>query len=122
MRLKIHSDGFEGYSERSLARAKKLARGKKIQSELSITFEDPIQMARVITPERIRVCQTLRPGALSLSELAAELGRDRKAVSRDVALLEELGLVTTRLEANSGHGRVRMVEATADKFDLRVAF
>jgi predicted transcriptional regulator len=122
MRLKIHSDGFEGYAKRSLERAKKLSQGKKIKPELSITFDDPLKMATAITPERIRVCYSVRQKPLSVSELATKLRRDRKAVSRDVTVLEDLGLVKTHLQSNPGHGRVRIVEAAAKKFDLRVAF
>ena len=121
MRLKIHTDGFEGYAKRSLARAKKLSRGKKIRPEMSITFEDPLDMAEAITPERIRLCFAVRKEPLSVTALAAELGRDRRAVSRDVEILVKFGLINTRFETNPGHGRVRIVESVANRLELRVA-
>ena len=122
MKAKIYTDGFEGYAKRSLERAKKLSSGRKIEPEIAITFEDPLKMAAVLTPERIRLCQVARRGPFPLSKLAAELHRDAKAVRRDVSTLERAGLLRTHLEANPGHGRVRLVEPAAERFDLRVVF
>jgi hypothetical protein len=52
------------------------------------------------------------------SELAATLRRDRKAVKRDVTLLESFGLVNAREEINPGHGRKRVIEPRAAKYQL----
>ena len=120
--MKIHSDGFKGYAKRSIKRAKKLSQRKSIEPELAVTFDSPLALAEVLTPERVRLCQIARTGSFSLSALAAELKRDPKAVRRDVATLEEYGLLRTHLEPNPGHGRVRIVEPAAQKFHLRVAF
>ena len=49
------------------------------------------------------------------SGLAIILKRDRKAVSRDVKLLESLGLLRTRDESNPGHGVKTVVEPLAEK-------
>ena len=48
MRLKINSDGFEGYAKRALNRAKKLDRGETIKPEITITFEDPLAMIEIL--------------------------------------------------------------------------
>ena len=122
MSIKIHSDGFEGYAKRSLERAKKLSRGKRLAPEIAITFEDPLKMAEVLTPERLRVCFVVRRQSSSVSKLATRLKRDPKAVRRDVSILERYGLLKTHMEANPGHGRIRIVEPAAKKIELRVAF
>ena len=121
MKTKIHTDGFEGYAKRALERAKKLSEHKKIEPEMSITFENPLSMAEIITPERIRLYQVARTGTFSVSKLATELKRDPKAVRRDVITLESFGLLKTHLETNPGHGRVRIVEPAAKQIELRVA-
>jgi predicted transcriptional regulator len=122
MRVKVFTDGFEGYAKRSLGRAKKLSERKKIEPEMSITFENPLAMAEILTPERMRLFQATRTGAFSVTRLATELKRDPKAVRRDVDILESFGLLRTHLENNPGHGRVRIVEPAAKKVELRVAF
>jgi predicted transcriptional regulator len=118
MQLTIHTDGLEGFRRRSLERARKMDRGEKLRPEKSITFENPIEMAKVLTPERIRLYQVVKQRETSVTDLAQGLKRDRSSVSRDVRLLEMKGLVTTRQVANPGHGRVKLVAAPMEKLTL----
>ena len=118
MRMKINSDGFEGYARRALARARKLDRGERIKSEIRITFEDPLAMVEVLTAERLRLLQKVRTKSLSVSALAASLRRDPKSVRRDVAKLERAGVVRTREQVNPGHGRAKIVEPVARECQL----
>ena len=83
-----------------------------------MTFEDPADLVRVLSAERVRVIHTVRQKPAPVSELAATLRRDRKAVRRDVTLLESFGLVTVREEVNPGHGRRRIIEPRAAKYQL----
>jgi len=122
MRIRVHSDGFDGYAGRSLERAEKLARQEKIEPSIAITFDSPLSMLNVLTPERIRLCQVARTGSFSVTALAHELNRSAKAVRRDIAKLERIGMLRTRLQTNPGHGRVRIVESAAQKFELHAQF
>lgn len=122
MRLTIHTDGFEGFRKRSLERARKMDRGERLRPEKSITFENPIEMAKVLTPERIRLYQAVKRRETSVTDLANGLKRDRSSVSRDVRLLETKGLLTTHEAANPGHGRVKMVAAPVEKLTLIAEF
>jgi predicted transcriptional regulator len=54
----------------------------------------------------------------TLTTLAAILKRDKKSVIRDVTVLQRLGLLRTRREANPGHGIVKVVEPIAEKYHL----
>ena len=83
-----------------------------------MTFEDPSDLVRVLSAERVRVLRTVRAKPAPVSELAATLGRDRKAVRRDVSLLQSFGLVNTREEDNPGHGRRKVVEPRAARYQL----
>jgi predicted transcriptional regulator len=113
MRLKINTDGFEGYAKRALNRAKKLDRGETIKPEITITFEDPLAMIEILTAERLRLVQKVRTKSVSISALAAALKRYPKSVRRDVLKLERAGVVRTRDQVNPGHGRVKIVEPVA---------
>src|SRR5947209_5079208 len=115
MRLTVRTDGFEGYRKRALARARKLDRRERIEREVSITFESPLDMLEVLTAERMRLCEVARTKPLSVSGLARELKRDPKSVRRDVAKLERAGVLRTREEINPGHGRVKIVEPVAKR-------
>jgi predicted transcriptional regulator len=110
---------LDEYVKRSKDRAKKLDRGEKLPAEFRITFEDPADLLRVISAERLRVLRTVRTRTKpTVSGLAIILKRDRRAVSRDVKLLEGLGLLRTRDEANPGHGVRTIVEPLAEKYHL----
>ncbi len=83
-----------------------------------MTFEDPSDLARILSAQRLRVLRAVRTKPTTVFELAVRLKRDRKAVRRDVSLLESYGLVTAREESNPGHGRRRVIEPRAAKYQL----
>ena len=117
-RVTVSSGSVEAFIGRSLERARRLDRGEKLAPEITMTFEDPADLVRVLSAERVRVIHALREKPAPVSELAATLGRDRKAVKRDVTLLESFGLVNAREEINPGHGRRRIIEPLAAKYQL----
>jgi predicted transcriptional regulator len=116
--VKVSSGTVEAFIERSLERARKMDRGGKLPSQITMTFEDPSDLIRVLSAGRVRVLHAVRAKPAPVSELAATLRRDRKAVRRDVSLLESFGLVSTREEPNPGHGRRRVIEPCAAKYQL----
>jgi len=122
MNLTIHTDGFEGFKKRSLERAKKLTRGERVATSRGLTFESPKQMFEVLTVQRLRVVEVARTKPYSVTGLAKKLKRDPKSVRRDVAKLEQYGVVRTREVINPGHGRVKIVEPVAKRFELRASF
>jgi len=121
MKVKIFADGFEGHVGRSLERAAKMERGERLEAEKIITFADPLHMMECLTAQRVRIFQVVRKKRLSISALAAELGRNRGSVTRDVNKLKAFRLLRLREEVNPGHGVVQIVEPVAEKFDIRAA-
>jgi predicted transcriptional regulator len=117
-KVRIMNDGVKGFFERAHEHALGLDRGEKLTSEVTISFENPSDILRILSPQRIRVLEFARKGAKPVSTLASELKRDTRAVSRDVELLEQFGVLRTRYETNPGHGRRRIVEPRAEKFQL----
>jgi predicted transcriptional regulator len=117
-RVKVASGPVEAFIERSLERARKMDRGERLPSEITMTFEDPSDLVRVLSVERVRLLDAVRAKPAPVTELAVTLKRDRKAVRRDVSLLESFGLVKTRDEPNPGHGRRRVVAPRAAKYQL----
>lgn len=117
-RVTISSGSAEAFIGRSLERARKIDRCERLAPEIIMTFEDPADLVRVLSAERVRVIHAVREKPAPVSELAVTLRRDRKAVKRDVSLLKSFGLVNAREEINPGHGRRRIIEPRAAKYKL----
>ncbi|CNE49749.1 putative transcriptional regulator [Yersinia bercovieri] len=103
-------------------RGKKLATladaGKALPEEHTITFEDPLEMVRVLSAARILLLRTVKMYPGSITSLSARLKRDRSAVTRDVAILKKAGLVTVEQKVLPGHGRMKEVKTTAHRLKL----
>jgi predicted transcriptional regulator len=114
----IRAGSTDEFFSRVRHHAAKLDHGKSIAPRISITFEDPLEMLNVLTSERVRLLRRAKAGALPISDLASELNRDVRAVSRDVIRLEKAGLLRTSYRVNPGHGRYKVVEPVAREYSL----
>jgi len=117
-KLRVTADGVSGFFDRAHAHARKLDRGEELAPEITISFESISDMLRVLSAERVRLLRVARKKAASMSDLAADLDRDTRAIARDVDLLESFGLLRSRYERNPGHGRHRVVESRANTYHL----
>ncbi|SPF55480.1 conserved hypothetical protein [Candidatus Sulfopaludibacter sp. SbA4] len=111
----------EEFFKRAHEDARKMDRRELLPPELRVTFEDPIDMLRALSVERMRVIKTLQKHHTTkptVSRLAVMLKRDRKAVSRDVKVLESFGLLKIREQLNPGHGRMKVIEPLAAQYYL----
>jgi predicted transcriptional regulator len=109
---------FFGLAHRVRGHAEKLDRGENLPAEITISFEDPMELLNILTSERIRLLRRAIAGSLPISDLADGLKRDVRAVSRDVVVLEKAGLLRTSYRTNPGHGRLKIVEALAQGYRL----
>jgi predicted transcriptional regulator len=117
-KVRVTTDGVKGFFARVRDHARKLDRGEALPPEVTISFENASDMLKVLSPERVRVLCLAKKGAASVSSLANGLKRDTRAVSRDVDLLEQFGLLCTRYQVNPGHGKLRIVEPRASRYQL----
>jgi predicted transcriptional regulator len=116
--LKVSTGTVDAFFERSLRRARRLDRGKKLPAEMRLIFEDPADLLRVLTTQRVRVLHAVRKKPAAVTDLAIVLKRDRTAVKRDVKILTSFGLVKIHEETNPGHGRRKIVEPLASRYEL----
>jgi predicted transcriptional regulator len=114
----IKTGSSDEFFARVRGRAEKLDRGESLPAEITISFEDPMELLSILTSERVRLLRRAKGRSLPISELAEGLKRDVRAVSRDVVVLERAGLLRTRYRANPGHGRLKIVEALARGYRL----
>ncbi|WP_145524716.1 HVO_A0114 family putative DNA-binding protein [Yersinia rohdei] len=92
--------------------------GQVLPEEHTITFEDPLEMVRVLSAARIVLLRTVKKHPGSITSLSTLLKRDRSAVTRDVAILKKAGLVTVEQKVLPGHGRMKEVKTTALRLKL----
>jgi predicted transcriptional regulator len=118
VRDRVTSDGVKGFFVRAREHARTLDRGEEVAPEITVSFENPSDMMRVLSAQRIRLLRVARRKATAVSDLAIDLKRDTRAVGRDVDLLERFGLLRTRYEKNPGHGKRRIVESRAARYQL----
>jgi predicted transcriptional regulator len=118
LNFRVTTDGAKGFFDRARDHARKLDRGEALVPEVTISFENPGDMLRVLSAGRIRLLDAARRKPSPVSDLAQWLNRDARAVSRDVDLLERFGLLSSHYQRNPGHGRRRVVVPRAAKYEL----
>jgi len=85
---------------------------------MRLTFEDPADLLQVLTSQRLGILRAVRRQPSPVCDLARLLNRDSSAIKRDVKVLVSFGLVKTHDEINPGHGRRKIVEPLASKYEL----
>ena len=118
MKLTIASGNVEDFFRRGRELAGKLDRGEEIPEERLLTFEDPSDILELLTNARMALFQEVNHQPGSIADLARRLHRDRSAVKRDVDILASAGLLFVETRPISGHGRMKLVQATAKRFSL----
>lgn len=103
-------------------RAKEAARradqGKALSSTITLSFEDPQHMLAVLSQARRRLVMEVLREPKTITQLATSLHRNRSAITKDVGVLEQMGLLVSNREANPGHGIQKVVRAVAPKIEL----
>jgi predicted transcriptional regulator len=117
-KINLTTGSTESFFDRLRDHAKKLDQGENLPSQITISFEDPLDLLKVLTSERVRLLHRVKKESQQISVLATNLKRDLRAVSRDVSLLEKAGLLRTRYQSNPGHGRLKVVEPVAQEYRL----
>lgn len=118
-KLTIKTGTEEDFFKRGRLLAKAADRGESLPDERRISFEDPADMMKLITAARLALFRAVKEMPGSITQISERLHRDRSAVKRDVDELERAGLVTIADKVLPGHGRMKEVRATANRFSLQ---
>lgn len=115
-----------GTADEFFKRGRKIARladqGMALPEERVLSFEDPNDLLRLLTPARVKLFETIQNHPGSIKDVADRLKRDRSAVSRDVSEMEKAGLVQVASKVLPGHGRMKEVSAAAKRLRLEAQF
>lgn len=118
MKTVIRTGSVEGFFKRGRDIARLADQGRPVAAERVIAYEDPEDLARILTAAKIALFRAVKKQPGSITDIAARLGRDRSAVKRDLDDLAEAGLVRVEEKPYPGHGRLKEVRATADRVIL----
>jgi len=113
--LKIETRTWEGAKSEALKKSRQFDEGEEV-TETNITFVEPSDLQRLLTPKRLKLIQTLMTEEVgSIRELAGVLDRNPSEVHDDVHTLEEYGVVELREE-----GRAKKPVVPYDDIDISV--
>ena len=114
--LKIETRTWEDAKSEALEKARRFDEGEEV-TETNITFVEPSDIQRLLTPKRLELIQTLMTEEVaSIRELAEVLDRNPSEVHDDVHTLEEYGVIELRED-----GRAKKPVVPYDDIDISVS-
>jgi len=98
-------------------------RKSKGTTEMVLGFDDLGMVSKVLSPERLRMIQTIRnEKPVSIYQLAKLLRRDQKNVHQDVQYLSKLGILELEEKRKKGQKKVSLQPSFHwDGFEIAVA-
>jgi predicted transcriptional regulator len=114
----IRTDDINGFFARAKDAARRADRGQPFDGKITLAFEDPQRMFTVLSGARRRLMLEVMHEPKTINELTQSLHRNRSAITKDVGLLEEVGLVVSQRLANPGHGIQKVVRSIAPKIEM----
>mgnify|MGYP006208789273 FL=1 len=100
----IRTDKVEGFFDRAQKAAQKADRGESFKKSATFSFEDPQEMFMVLSKARRR--------------LMLEVMDKPKTITKDIGLLEKLGLLVSQKRSNPGYGVEKLVRTVAPKIEM----
>ena len=118
-KLTLKTGTEDDFFKRGRQLAKAADRGEPLPDERIVSFEDPADVMKLITTARLALFRAVKDRPGSITQISERLHRDRSAVKRDVDELERAGLVTVADKVLPGHGRMKEIRVTANRFSLQ---
>lgn len=123
-RFKIKIQNHAQFRDDVIKTWKAAERGEERESayDLVLSFPDLSWLAKILSPERLRIIQTIREQKPeSIYQLAKILGRATTNVQKDVHALAEFGILELKIVKKKGQKRESLrPECHWDGFDIAV--
>lgn len=114
----IRTDQVAGFFAGAREAARRADRGEAFEGKITLSFEDPQKMFAVLSEGRRRLILEVMHQPMTINELTHRLRRNRSAITKDVGLLEKMGLIVSERQANPGHGIQKIVRSIAPKIEM----
>lgn len=117
-KIVIRTDDVEGFFARAKDAARRADLGGRFDGTVTLSFEDPRRMFSVLSESRRRLMAEIMREPRTINELSRRLHRNRSSITKDVGLLEKIGLIVSQRRANPGHGIEKLVRAIAPRIEM----
>ena len=117
-KIVIRTDTVDGFSSARRTRPAKPIRRRLVDDKVTLSFEDPQRMFTVLPDARRRLVSEVMREPQTIKELTGRLHRNRSAVTKDVGMLEKIGLIVSSRQSNPGHGFQKVVRSIAPKIEM----
>ena len=114
----IRTDELDGFFARAKDAARRADHAQKFEEKVTLSFEDPQRMFAVLSETRRRLMSEVMREPKTIKELTAKLHRNRSSVTKDVGMLEKMGLIISSRQPNPGHGFQKVVQSVAPKIEM----
>lgn len=114
----IRTDDVSGFFARAKDAARRADQAQHFEEKVTLSFEDPQRMFMVLSETRRRLMREVMREPKTIKELTTCLHRNRSAVTKDVGLLEKMGLVVSIRQSNPGHGFQKLVQSVAPTIEM----
>lgn len=114
----VRTGDVASFFARAKNAARRADRGEVFEGKVTLSFEDPQRMFSVLSETRRRLMLEVMHEARTINELSHRLHRNRSAITKDVGLLEKMGLVVSERQVNPGHGIQKVVRSIAPKIEM----
>lgn len=100
----------------------KLDNREAVESSHIITFEDPVDLAKFLTPKKLEILNAIKLNPkTTVTRLSSILHRDRSAVQKDISSMTEIGILNVHEEKNPGHGIHKLISLAYEKLTLQAS-
>ena len=117
-KMVIRTDNIEGFFLRAKKAAQRADQSEAFEGKVILSFEDPQRMFTVLSAARRHLILAVMHEPMTISELSDRLHRNRSTVTKDVGLLEKMGLLISQRQSNPGHGIQKTVRSVAPKIEM----
>jgi len=114
----IRTGDLDGFFARAKDAARRADRGQLFEEKVTLSFEDPQRMFTVLSETRRQLMSEVMREPKTIKELTTRLHRNRSSVTKDVGLLEKMGLIVSTRQPNPGHGFQKVVQSVAPKIEM----
>ena len=114
----VRTDDLDGFFSRAKDAACRADQAQAFEEKVTLSFDDPHRMFTVLSENRRRLMSEVMHEPRTIKELATRLDRNRSAVTKDVGMLEKMGLIVSSRQSNPGHGFQKVVQAIAPKIEM----